>query len=343
VADRARAKGQAGRKGSARKVTPAAPHPQAPNSLYERYKDALRRGHVAALRNRFDLAIDAYGEAASIAKDRALPHSAIGGILVRMGRPNDALAAYDRALALAPRDEASLRGRADVLAQMGERVEAAETLDRLADVLLASGRAPDSADAATRALELAESRERRRSLEALADKLRESPGDEAAEAALARVLHVVQPPVAPLPEPAVDTGAEPAEEPEPEAEPEPAVDPKEGIVLGDAAEESLHAGRSDEALSGLLAAAHAHRRVGRTVAAIDACYLALAVAPADADLHLLLAELYLERGWRTPAVDKLVLLGRLARLGEDEETRGRLCAIAAAELPGEPRLAELCA
>ena len=34
-------------------------------SLYERYKEALRRGHVAALRGRLDAALDAYGEAAS--------------------------------------------------------------------------------------------------------------------------------------------------------------------------------------------------------------------------------------------------------------------------------------
>ena len=48
-------------------------------SLYERYKDALRRGHVAALRGRNEAAIDAYGEAASIAPDRALPHAASAG------------------------------------------------------------------------------------------------------------------------------------------------------------------------------------------------------------------------------------------------------------------------
>jgi thioredoxin-like negative regulator of GroEL len=79
------------------------------------------------------------------------------------------------------------------------------------------------------------------------------------------------------------------------------------------------------------------------VAAIDACYLALAIAPADVDLHLLLAELYLERGWRAPAIDKLLLLARLASLAEDDDTRQRLCALAAEQLPGEPRLAELCA
>ena len=32
-------------------------------ALYERYKDALRRGHVAAQRGRLEEALDAYGEA----------------------------------------------------------------------------------------------------------------------------------------------------------------------------------------------------------------------------------------------------------------------------------------
>lgn len=320
-------------------------------SLYERYKEALRRGHVAALRGRLDLAIDAYGEAATIARDRALPHTAIGGILVRMGRPSDALASYDRALELAPRDEAGLRGRAGVLADMGRRVDAAETLDLLAEVLLASDRLPDASDAARRALELAESRDRRRTIESMAARLRESAGDEAAERALAQVLRLLEPAVEPLPadipgaEPdlgrpaSLEPGATEAEI-EPEVEPEPVPD---GLAVGAAAEEALHDGRNEEALEGLLAAARAYRRSGRIVAAIDACYLALPIAPADVDLHLLLAELYLERGWRVPAVDKLLLLGRLAGLAGDDEVRRRLCDLAADRLPGEPRLAELCA
>ena len=37
-------------------------------ALYERYKEALRRGHVAAQRGRLDEALDAYGEAARVAR-----------------------------------------------------------------------------------------------------------------------------------------------------------------------------------------------------------------------------------------------------------------------------------
>ena len=76
---------------------------------------------------------------------------------------------------------------------------------------------------------------------------------------------------------------------------------------------------------------------------MDACYQALAIEPSDPDIHLLLAELYLDRGWRGPAADKLVLLGRLARLTGDGATRARLCYLAAARFPDDPRLADLCA
>ena len=40
-------------------------------ALYERYKDALRKGHVAALRGRHDAALEAYGEASRLAPDQA--------------------------------------------------------------------------------------------------------------------------------------------------------------------------------------------------------------------------------------------------------------------------------
>jgi hypothetical protein len=126
--------------------------------------------------------------------------------------------------------------------------------------------------------------------------------------------------------------------PEPEPEPEP-IDP---IAVGAAAETALDEGDADAARDGFLAAARGHRAAGRSTAAIDACYLALAVAPADPDLHLLLAELYIEHGWRGPALDKLLLLSRLAALTDDEATRARLCALATQHFPNESRLATIC-
>ena len=76
---------------------------------------------------------------------------------------------------------------------------------------------------------------------------------------------------------------------------------------------------------------------------MDLCYQAFAIAPSDPDIHLALAELCLDRGWRGPAADKLVLLGRLAMLSGDAATRTRLCTLAAARFPDEPRLAVVCA
>jgi tetratricopeptide (TPR) repeat protein len=364
-------------------------------SLYERYKDALRRGHVAALRGRNEAAVDAYGEAAQIAPDRALPHTSIGGILAKMGRLDDAVAAYQRALALAPRDEGALRGLSDIHVRTGRRSEAAATLDRLADSLDGAGRLADATDAARRALELAESRPRRQQVEGFATRLRAlSGGDEAAQRALDHALRVLEPAGAPAAdddageagpegagadagtgadavEPDVDSEEEsvepeteparpveiepqpepepaPAPRPEPEPEPEPQPEPVPepaglGIALGAAAEAALHAGDLRAAHDGLLAAARAHRRAGRLSAAVDACYLAIGLAPSDPDLHLLLAELYLDRGWRGQAVEKLLLLGRLADLDGDAAVRDRLCALVTARLADEPRVAGLCA
>ncbi len=326
-------------------------------SLYERYKDALRRGHVAALRGRLEAAIGAYGEAAAIATDRALPHAAIGGIFVRMGRMPDALAAYDRALELGPGDETSLRGRAEVLRSLKRPVEAAASLDRLAEILDRAGRLPDACDAARRALELAESKERRRFVTSLAARLRDVPGDEAAEHALAQVLRFLEPPLVPEGTPeaivAEDDGKSPdaieagESDGEPEAPAEPEREPdhrmQDPIRLGAAGEDALSAGDRASARDNLLAAAYAYRRTGRPLAAIDACFLAMEVAAADVDLHIMLAELYLESGWRTLAVDKLVLLSRLAELDRDPTTRERVCRIARERLADEPRLASLCA
>jgi tetratricopeptide (TPR) repeat protein len=405
--------------GSQRRAGRRPPRPggaTANGSLYERYKDALRRGHVAALRGRNDAAVDAYGEAASIAPDRALPHASVGGILVKMNRLDEATAAYERALALAPRDEGALRGLADVQVRTGRRTEAATTLDRLADTLDTAGRLADATDAARRALELAESRARRHQVEGFATRLRAaSSGDETAQRALDQALRLLEPtqkgeaatsppvdtgagegdadepagaeaateptdagdevaeeagagesaaveaePAATQAEPAEAEPAEPEPEPEPEpesaeaepapesepAEPEPEILPEPvglGIALGAAAEAALHAGDFASAHDGLLAAARAHRRAGRLSAAVDACYLAIGLAPSDPDLHLLLAELYLDRGWHGQAVEKLLLLGRLAVLDDDAAVRERLCALVTARLPDEPRVAELCA
>jgi tetratricopeptide (TPR) repeat protein len=312
--------------------------------LYERYKDALRRGHVATVRGRLDVAEAAYQEAAGIAPDRALPHVGLGSVLARLGRTDEALGAYAAALDRAPADEAAMRGRAEVLAAAGRRAEAADTLDRLAAILERDSRLADAADVARRALELAESRGRRRELQSLVARLRSQTGDTAAAQALARALGVLETVPGAAIVDAVDagTGAEGAGPTETTIDipPSPPPDPS---VLTLAVETALEAGELEDARGLALVAAAAHRAVGQYHAAMDLCYQALAIAPSDPDIHLALAELYLDRGWRGPAADKLVLLGRLSMLTGDGTTRARLCALAAARFPDEPRLAAVCA
>ncbi|HEY0443644.1 MAG TPA: hypothetical protein VGC90_05420 [Candidatus Limnocylindrales bacterium] len=296
------------------------------DALYEHYKDALRLGHVAALRGRLDAALVAYGDAARIAPDRALPHSSMGQILHRLGRHEEALVAYATALDRAPRDESALAGRAEVLAGLGRRVDAADALDLLSEAQEAAGRFPDACDSARRALELAESRPRRRHVERLIARLREAPTDEASAASLKRAVDVV--------------GSDSPSTPVVVADVEPAVDP---AALVTEAEGLADAGDLAGARDLLLRAAALHREAGKTNAALDACYLALAIAPGDAALHVMLADVYTERGWREPAREKLLLLGRLVELTGDSAGRSEMCRLISREFGEDPSLTALCA
>jgi len=49
------------------------------------------------------------------------------------------------------------------------------------------------------------------------------------------------------------------------------------------------------------------------------------------------------RDWNSLAAEKLALLGRIADLNDDEETKQRLCAVAARAFPKDERLGALCA
>ncbi len=342
------------------------------DALYERYKDALRRGHVAAARGRQDAALAAYGEAAKLAPDRSLPLVGIGKVLAGIGKHTEALAAFDAALERVPADEAALLGRADALLATGDRARAAETLDRLAAALDAKGRASDALDAARRALELAESRSRRAGVKAMVARLSQSgaAGDPSVGETLSRALGILEDRV--LGRGRHETsGAETAEAEEPVATPgeaaevqpgepveaqeelaateelveveEPTPPPFDPVAATAAVENAAASGDAVATLELALAAATGHRAAGQLHAAIDVCYQALATSPADPGLHLTLAELYLDLGWRDTATDKLLLLARLADLGDDSETRTRLCGVVAARLSDDPRLVSLCA
>ncbi len=194
-------------------------------ALYEQYKDALKRGHVASLRGRLEEALLAYAEASRIAPERATPHASAGTALLRHRRPAEALTSYEVALSIAPRDEAALLGRAQALADLGRRSDAADAFDALAEAQAAGGRLADAVDAARRGLELAEGRERRRTLERLIARLRSSDSGEPGRVALERALQVLEgpavridaAPAGPVPEPGPPDQAASGAAPEDEA------------------------------------------------------------------------------------------------------------------------------
>jgi tetratricopeptide (TPR) repeat protein len=320
---------------------------------YERYKEALRVGHVAALHGRLDEALAAYAQAAQVAPDRALPQTSRAAVLVRLGRLDDALESFGAALSLAPRDETALGGRADALIRAGRPAEAAGALDLLAEIQAVSGRLPEACDTARRALELAESKARRRHLADLTELVRDDPGG-AAEEALARAMRLLEEPVqvvhppsegVPLASVADDQPAGETSAARPVATPAAVVEP---IVIDVAAvsarlEAAMASDDSAGRIRAIVSASRELAAAGFDEAALDAADSALGLAPDDPDLHLVLVELYVARGWRTLAGDKLLLLGRLVELSGDAAVRDRLCAAATRLLPDDSRLAGLCA
>lgn len=304
-------------------------------ALYEQYKEALRRGHVAALRGRLDVAEAAYRAAALIAPDRALPYASLGGVLHRQGRPAEALEAYGTALSRAPQDEGALRGRAELHAGAGRRSEAAADYEALSSVAERAGRLTDACDAARRALELAESRSRRRELERLEGLLRAPDADRTAVDALDEALRVLEAAEAPqegleAAEPALESDAAPGGPAEsvPEQAPdgEPAAHVTDPEILRAAADGLLDAGDVVGAAERYLALAALHLAAGRPDAAMDACLALLTVAPSDHRLQLAIATIQADQGWSEAAAEKLRLLARLADLDDDAVARSAVAA-----------------
>jgi hypothetical protein len=116
-----------------------------------------------------------------------------------------------------------------------------------------------------------------------------------------------------------------------------------GDELLAAAEAADLAGDNTALRSLLLWTARAYAREGRFEAGLDATHRLLQRAPGDVDAHLVLVELYVARDWNALAAEKLALLGRLAELNNDEDTRKRVCAVAGRVFPRDERLGALCA
>ena len=313
-------------------------------ALYERYKDALKRGHVASVRGHLDEALEAYAEAASIVPERATPHTSAGTALLRRGRPGEAVRQYEAALRRAPRDEAALLGRARALVALDRRSEAAAAFDALADLRSESGKLADAVDASRRALELAEGRERRRALGQLIERLRRSEPAEPGRQALERALLILEGPAvtgqaAPGAAAAEGPGGDGVPSAGGEHEPEPGLEgptafraldrdvPDDVDLAALVLEAEAVTGPGDATTSArFLDLAAAAFRTGRVDAALDACYQGLSLDPDDVNLHLALVQLYDERGWSTLAGEKLDLLARIADLDGDPDAAGRVAA-----------------
>jgi tetratricopeptide (TPR) repeat protein len=260
--------------------------------LYERYRDAVRTGHLAALRGANDQALRAYREATRVLPERAAPHVAIGRAQLSAGRPAEALTAFEAAVRLAPGDTTALDGAARALVELERGEDAADLLDALATIFLEHDRQVDAVATLERAMELAGSPWRRAMLERLRGK---------------------------QPEPAMDLswlGVLPDGEDEPNApkrtRPEPAARPVTSEVRGIAERVEVASANGD--VPGLVAGARAFARADRLRAAVDACHDALTVAPDDPDVHRTLAAIYRRRGWERAARTTLRVLERYQRI-----------------------------
>jgi tetratricopeptide (TPR) repeat protein len=348
------------------------------DEIFDRYKDALRAGHVAVLRGRLDEALAAYRAAEAIAPGRALPHTSLGGVLLDLGRLDEALEELRIAVELAPRDEGALLGRAEALTRAGRPAEAAAVLDVLAEVQAEAGRLAESVDTLQRALALEERVGRRRRHQRAERDLRVASGGRLSDGAArlaappatrdtpagaTRAGEVAAaadaepgPDVAPtdvaaaegalaaapagvaLAAPEVEPAPLPVEEPA--APPDPRLD---GDALVAAAEAALARDDAPAALAAYREAARVFDEGGLPIAALDACREALALAPGDVDVHLRYASIYRSKGWRDIAANRLAAILRLVDLAGDAEGRERIRAVIVSTYPDDERLMGMCA
>jgi len=325
-----------------------------PDAILEQYKEQLRAGHVAALKGRLEDALEHYRRAAELAEGRAMPQTSMGQVLLRLGRTDEALAAFSKALGRAPHDEAAITGRIEALIAAGRGPEAAEMLERLAEVQASSAREPEALASLERALSLAVTRRREKRAAELATRLGVTRASAPAGAPAEE-----PPPIAEVAAPpdAAGPGHDAAPEPVPfdesqvaaiRATPAPtpggppdllaAPDPE---AFFDEAEQAREAGQTREALALYVLASDAYARAGAREAALEVCQRALAISPDAPSVHLALVRLYLGRGWRERAIEKLTLLDRLLALGPASGARRQIATLAAAHANGDPRMLAL--
>lgn len=288
--------------------------------LFEQYKEALRRGHAAVAHGRLEAAAAAYEAAAAVAPDRALPYTSLADVLHRLGRHDASERAYADALQRAAGDETALRGRAALRLELRRPLDAARDLEALAEALEDAGRLPEACDAACDALDIAESRARRRIVERLARQLRSLDSNTEAAEALARAAPYLE-------------SAEMLDDEEPgpargEAIEAPAAAPFDPVAARLEAEALMSSGGVSPARTLLLSIAEAERTAGHLDAALDACLILMTVDPADSAVQLEIAANQAARGWMDLAREKIALLGRLAELDSNAEVATTIRAFA---------------
>lgn len=279
----------------------------APLDAGARYGDAIRRAERSLELGRPNAALLAYAEAAAASPERSAPYVAMGALHLGAGRMAAAIEAFEGALRRSPGEPDALLGRAQALIRAGRPAEAAAALDAIATADEARGDLLDALVAARRALELAESRPRRRTLAALIERARGLSGDQAAD----EIAHA---------ERLLGLG----EDESLDALPPALVGAIAAFELADTATLRGEIGVASDAY---LAAAEHLVEADRRDAAIDACFTALIAAPADIRLHLTLAEIYARAGWSAQLAEKRRVLTGFLALEPDEAASARLAAI----------------
>ena len=293
--------------------------------LYERYRDTLRRGHLAALAGRYDDALAAYQEAADLIETRAVPRIGIGRMEAAMGRPAAAVAAFTAALALDPGNAEASQGLDAVRAR---RVPVAPR------GRLRSRGIPDDEPAVGRLASRWEAADRRGDARALLDVavgLAHADRPTAAATVLRDALSIApQEPRSFQVSAWLDRRAG-----RPEAAHETSVRLQRLLTLLDDGDElERRMGEAEDAgdIDGLLDIVERHRRQDRPRAALEAAFAALERAPTDAGVHLAIARCRLDLGLRRRAIVGLDYLARSIELHDDGPGREALAEFVNGEL-----------
>ncbi len=105
------------------------------DDVFARYRESLKLGHQEASEGRYAEALKHYQAAADVASDRALPHVAVAGAQLRLGQSKEALASYERALAIEPQNVDALTGRVAAYLAAGRRDDAARAQRQIEEAL----------------------------------------------------------------------------------------------------------------------------------------------------------------------------------------------------------------